>query len=270
MSPANKVPAELTFVGTATTLLSVGPFTVLTDPNFLHRGERAYLGYGLWSKRLTEPALTPEQLPPVDVIVLSHLHGDHWDSRSRRELSHDLPVVTTPHAARRLRTRQGFAAAVGLRTWQQHALTKDGYALTITSAPAEHSTSPVIRTLLPPVMGSVLEAADQDGRVVRRIYISGDTMVFGGLDAIAERHGPVDAAVLHVGGTTLPGGFVVTMTGADAVECLRRIRPRMAIPVHYDDYGVFKSGLDDVRRATEGAGLGVEMRYVRRGETTAL
>jgi short subunit dehydrogenase len=60
---------------------------------------------------------------------------------------------------------------------------------------------------------------------------------YGGLDAIAERHGPVDAAVVHVGGTTLPGGFVVTMTGADAVECLRWIRPRMAVPAHYDDYG---------------------------------
>jgi L-ascorbate metabolism protein UlaG (beta-lactamase superfamily) len=93
---------------------------------------------------------------------------------------------------------------------------------------------------------------------------------YGGLDAIAERHGPVDAAVVHVGGTTLPGGFVVTMTGADAVECLRRIRPRMAVPVHYDDYGVFKSGLEDVRKAAEGAGLGVEMRYVRRGESTPL
>jgi L-ascorbate metabolism protein UlaG (beta-lactamase superfamily) len=178
--------------------------------------------------------------------------------------------VTTPHAARRLRSRQRFAAAVGLPTWQQHSLTKDGCTLKITAVPAEHSASPVIRTLLPPVMGSVLEAADQDGQLIRRIYISGDTMVFGGLDAIAERHGPVDAAVVHVGGTTLPGGFVVTMTGADAVECLRRIRPRMAVPVHYDDYGVFKSGLEDVRKAAEGARLGVEMRYVRRGESTPL
>ena len=233
------MPAELTFIRTATTLLEIGPFMILTDPNFLHRGERAYLGYGLWSKRLTEPALTPAQLPPVDVIVLSHLHGDHWDRRSRHELSHDLPVVTTPHAARRLRSRQRFAAAVGLPTWQQHSLAKDGCTLKITAVPAEHSASPVIRTLLPPVMGSVLEAADQDGQLIRRIYISGDTMVFGGLDAIAERHGPVDAAVVHLSGTTLPGGFVVTMTGTDA-------------------------------EAAEGAGLGVEMRYVRRGESTPL
>ena len=49
--------AELTFIGTATTLLRLGPFTVLTDPNFLHRGQWAYLGKGLVSRRVTEPAL---------------------------------------------------------------------------------------------------------------------------------------------------------------------------------------------------------------------
>ncbi len=76
--------------------------------------------------------------------------------------------------------------------------------------------------------------------------------------------------MVHVGGTTLPGGFVVTMIGAEAVECLQRIRPRVAVPVHYDDYGVFKSGLDDVRKAVGSAGREVEMRYVRRGESTAL
>ena len=56
-SPADDV--TLTFGGNATTLLRLGPFTLLTDPNFLHRGQRAYLGKGLWTKRLTEPALQP-------------------------------------------------------------------------------------------------------------------------------------------------------------------------------------------------------------------
>src|SRR4051812_32246282 len=53
---------SLTFVGTATTVLRLGSFTVLTDPNFLHKGQRVYLGYGLSSKRLTEPAMQPEDL----------------------------------------------------------------------------------------------------------------------------------------------------------------------------------------------------------------
>ena len=47
----------LTFVGNATVLLRYGDLTVLTDPNFLHRGQHAYLGYGLVSARRHDPAL---------------------------------------------------------------------------------------------------------------------------------------------------------------------------------------------------------------------
>ena len=47
---------ELRFIGTATVLLRCDGFTVLTDPNFLHQGQHAKLGYGLRSRRLTEPA----------------------------------------------------------------------------------------------------------------------------------------------------------------------------------------------------------------------
>ena len=148
-------PRTLTFGGTATTLLRLGPFTLLTDPNFLHRGQRVYLGKGLWSKRLTEPAITPDTLPELDAVVLSHLHGDHFDRIARRELDRSLPVFTTPAAARTL-GRWGFGAAEGLRTWDSVELTRGDWTLRITSAPGEHGPG-VVRRVMPPVMGSVLE-----------------------------------------------------------------------------------------------------------------
>lgn len=46
----------LHFIGTATTLIRYAGFTVLTDPNFLHRGERVYLGKGRCTTRRTDPA----------------------------------------------------------------------------------------------------------------------------------------------------------------------------------------------------------------------
>jgi hypothetical protein len=61
----------ITFIGTATTIVRLGSFTVLTDPNFLHHGQRAYLGKGLWSRRLTEPAMQPADLPALNAVVLS-------------------------------------------------------------------------------------------------------------------------------------------------------------------------------------------------------
>lgn len=63
--------ASLTFIGNATALLRLGPFTLLTDPDFLHAGQRAYLGNGLWSKRLPGADLVgllqPSRVVPVDV-----------------------------------------------------------------------------------------------------------------------------------------------------------------------------------------------------------
>jgi len=51
------------FIGTATVLIRYGDMTILTDPNFLHKGGRVPLGYGLSAERLTEPAINIENLP---------------------------------------------------------------------------------------------------------------------------------------------------------------------------------------------------------------
>src|SRR5512139_2752389 len=87
------------FAGTATTLIRCGGFTLLTDPNFLHAGDHVHLGYGLTSARRTNPAIEIEALPPLDLCVLSHMHGDHWDRVAEEKLPKTLPIVTTPHAA---------------------------------------------------------------------------------------------------------------------------------------------------------------------------
>ena len=89
----------MTFGGTATMLLRIGAFTLLTDPNFLHRGQRARLGYGLRAKRLTEPALQPTSCRRSTGSCCSHMHGDHWDRIATRSLPKETPVVTTTEAA---------------------------------------------------------------------------------------------------------------------------------------------------------------------------
>src|SRR3954449_1829379 len=100
-SPADGVNAtgSVFFVGTATVILRCGGFTILTDPNFLHAGDHVHLGYGLTSERLTEPAIDIDELPPIDFVVLSHYHGDHFDRIAEERLAKDPPIVTTKHAA---------------------------------------------------------------------------------------------------------------------------------------------------------------------------
>ena len=75
------------FVGNATVVIRYAGFTILTDPNFLHAGDHVHLGYGLTSVRTTEPAVEMEDLPPLDFVLLSHLHGDHFDRVAERKLN---------------------------------------------------------------------------------------------------------------------------------------------------------------------------------------
>ena len=257
---------SLEFVGTATAILRLGPFVLLTDPNFLHQGQRAYLGKGLFSKRLTEPSLQPADLPDLDAVLLSHLHGDHFDRIARRELPRHLPVLTTPAAARKLGS-WGFAATRAMRTWDSETLHHGEWQLRITAAPGVHGPG-LARHLMPPVMGSVLELCRSSG-VELRVYISGDTLFRPWLAEVLERTGPIDAAVLHLGGTRALG-LLVTMDAEQGTALAGLLQPSVTVPVHYDDYSVFRSPLDAFLRQCSEVGVPTEVRPVRRGETVSL
>jgi len=260
---------SLQFIGNATVLIRWGPFTVLTDPNFLHAGQRAHLGFGLTATRLKDPALDVTGLPPLDAVVLSHLHGDHWDRLATRHLDHGLPVLTTPHAARRLQGIHGFRRASGMQTWESQTLLKEGSTLRVTSLPGMHAPG-LIGTLLPPVMGSLLEFGDTSGEAEQRIYLTGDTLMYDGVREIARRCPDVHLAVVHLGGTRIPGGMMVTMDGEQGVELLETVMPRRAVPVHYDDYDRFTSGLSDFTTRASERGLEDRVTVVERGQTVDL
>ncbi|WP_448615136.1 MBL fold metallo-hydrolase [Modestobacter sp. URMC 112] len=256
----------LTFGGTATTLLRLGPFTLLTDPNFLHRGQWAHLGYGLRSRRLTDPALVPAQLPALDAVLLSHMHGDHWDRIATRTLPKDTPVVTTPEAAACLGER-GFTGTADLRPWQTHELTRGAHTLRITSVPGVHGPGPLAR-LLPQVMGSVLELV-RDGATRWRGYVSGDTLFRPALGELLERCGPLDVLVPHLGGTRV-AGVLVTMDSTQGADLVDLLKPQVTVPVHFDDYGLFRSPLGDFVAEVADRQLPGEVRTVGRGQTVSL
>jgi L-ascorbate metabolism protein UlaG (beta-lactamase superfamily) len=246
-------------------VLRLGPFRLLTDPNFLRRGRRVHLGYGLSARRRTDPACTIAELPRLDAVLLSHLHGDHFDRVARRDLPRDPPVLTTPHAARRLR-RWGFDAA-GLDTWQQRELSDGEQRLRLTAVPARHG--PVgFHRLLPPVMGSVLDLYTGDVRT-SRIYITGDTLDVPQLAAIRERFDDIDAMIVHLGGTRVLG-VLVTLDDQQGADLVERISPRSVVPVHHDDYGVFRSPLSAFVAEMRRRGLAGRLRIPAPGDTVTL
>jgi len=201
------------FVGNATTLIRYADFTILTDPNFLHRGQFARLGYGLRSRRLTNP---------------------------------------------------GFATEA-LARWQSVRFDKGDVTLRITAMPGRHGPA-LFSRLLPDVMGSLLDFETRGGARLLRLYITGDTLVHDRLAEIRTRYDDIDLALLHLGGTRVLG-VLVTMDAAQGVELMRIVQPRRAIPIHYDDYTVFKSPLAEFQQAAQRAGLGARLHYLAHGES---
>jgi L-ascorbate metabolism protein UlaG (beta-lactamase superfamily) len=105
--------------------------------------------------------------------------------------------------------------------------------------------------------------------VRRRVYLSGDTLTGDHLDEIARRHPDIDVAVMHLGGTRVLF-HTVTMDDVQGLDLLRRVRPATAIPVHHDDYGVFRSPLSDFLARVRAAGLEESVRTVSRGQSVPL
>lgn len=252
------------FIGTATVLIRYAGFTILTDPNFLHRGDHVHLGYGLRSVRQTNPAVEFEDLPPLDFVLLSHMHGDHFDRVVERKLNKALPIITTRHAVAYLKKRD-FTSAHALRTWETLAIEKGEARLRLTAMPGTHAPGP-LGAALPPVMGSMLEFQNPENETRLRLYISGDTLIHERLREIPRRYPEVDLALLHLGGTRVLG-VMVTMDAEQGIEAMRIIDPRTAIPIHYNDYEVFKSPLEDFKHAVVAAGLEERVRYLSHGDT---
>jgi L-ascorbate metabolism protein UlaG (beta-lactamase superfamily) len=243
-----------THVGTATVLLEIDGVTLLTDPVFAGPCA-AHFGWGMRSRHLEHPALSLADLPPIDLVLLSHdHHADNFDELGREAVAKATTTLTTVAAGRRL----GTPKALGLRPWESH---RHG-ALTITATPARHGP-PLSLPLVGPVVGFVIEAPSGV------IYVSGDTVAFAGIEEVARRF-RVDTAFLHLGGAGYLG-LRFTMDAREGAWAARTLNARQVIPIHYDGWTHFEDpGPENLRVELERAGLGDCLRILEKGARTML
>lgn len=233
---------RITHIGGPTTLIEVGGWRLLTDPTFDPPGQKYNFGWGTSSRKLAGPAIAAADLPPIDVVLLTHEHhGDNLDITGRELLHAAGVVVTTSSGAHRL-----GGPARGLEPWQTTTLDAPGRpTIEVTATPCRHGP-PFSHPLAGDVIGFALR---WDGQENGALWISGDTVLYDGVREVAARL-QIDTAILHLGGVQFPvtGPVRYSMTAKDAIELCSLIRPGTAIPVHYEGWKHFRQGREAIER----------------------
>jgi len=238
------MPADvrLTHIGGPTVLIEAAGWRLLTDPTFDPAGRVYAFGWGTSSRKLTDPAMEAGALGPIDAVLLTHdHHGDNLDGAGRALLPSAGTVVTTVSGARRL-----GGGARGLAPWGTTTLEGAGRpSIEVTATPCRHGP-PLSRPIVGDVVGFALR---WEGQRHGALWISGDTVLYGGVRQVAGRI-PVGLALLHLGGVRFPvtGPLRYTMTARDAVELLGAVRPHTAVPVHYEGWKHFQQPRPDIER----------------------
>ncbi|KAK5998812.1 hypothetical protein PT974_01195 [Cladobotryum mycophilum] len=294
----NDENAQIYFIGNATTVIEWRGIRILTDPNFLHAGDHVHLGPGITAQRRTNPAVDLEDMPPIDVILLSHYHEDHFDKLVENSLNRNFPIISTPHAKKNLSSDEikdePFHAVTALDFFESiffdiHSGDPGSHGqpvIKVTAMPGKHKPEGIAYEDLPipPTNGWLLEFgylpdASETGtgtgtvtvKTGYRVYISGDTLFVDELKEIPKRlkDDKIDLMLVHLGGTTVPGptGMVmVTMDAKQGLQLVQLIKPKLTLPIHYDDYDAFLSPLSDFKAEMQKAGLDNQVVYLDRGE----
>ncbi|MDX7950461.1 MBL fold metallo-hydrolase [Lichenihabitans sp. Uapishka_5] len=227
--------AAFTFIGHSTYLIQLPGVRLLTDPVFSERvSPFSFVG----PKRVRRPGLSLAEVPPVDVILLSHNHYDHMDLASLRALAErDSPTIVTGLGNGRYLERRGIGPVIELDWWERRELRPD---LAITYVPAQHWSSRWAldrRRML--WGGHWVEAAGG------RLYFAGDTGYFPGFTQIRDRLGTPDAAILPIGAYE-PRWFMRTqhMDPADAVQAHVELGAGLSLAAHWGTFQLTDEGIE--------------------------
>ncbi|WP_341702875.1 MBL fold metallo-hydrolase [Ferrovibrio sp.] len=180
---------RLTWLGHVAFLMRIGGATILTDPYLSANAGPGRLG----PRRYVPPALAVHELPPVDLLLVSHNHYDHLDARTIAALpGKERMQVVVPLGLGAFFRRFGYARVAEL-DWYD-SLDHDG--VTVTATPAVHFSRRGLRDTNRSLWAGFAVTAKHDGR---RLFFSGDTAHGPVFREIGARIGPVDLALVGIG-----------------------------------------------------------------------
>jgi L-ascorbate metabolism protein UlaG (beta-lactamase superfamily) len=259
--PQLVMPHELgvTFIGHSSFLVQTAGQNLLFDPVF-----STWL---ILLRRQRRPGVRVRDLPPIDVVLLSHAHMDHLDRsslrrvvRATRRCTGRAPVVVVPSDVADVVRRLGFSQVIELAWWERYVAGR----LAITHTPAKHWGTRWITDGHRGYGGYLVEGG------ARRLYYSGDTGYFTGFHEIGARVRP-EVALLPIGAYTPDSYRSVHMSPEDALRAFADLGAERMVPMHYGTFWLSEEPLDEplprLLASAERLGVSERIAVIREGET---
>lgn len=205
----------LDFIGHSAVVVELDGVRLLTDPV-----TRARVG----PLRRVEPVPARERVRDIDAVLISHLHWDHLDVPSLRDLGRDLPIFVPAGSGDWMRGA-GFEDVREIAVGGEATIG----SVVVRAVPAVHSGyRPPLGPTAPP-LGYVIRGS-------RTVYFAGDTDLFDGMGELVGADESIDMALIPVWGWGPTLGRGLHLDPYRAAQALRLIRPRAAVPIHWGTY----------------------------------
>ena len=252
----------VTFIGHSSFLLQMDGRKVLIDPVFAKRL--------VVLRRQRRPGLLVEELPPIDLVLLTHAHMDHLDVsslrrviRATRRLTGPPPKVVVPKGVEDLVSTLGFSQVYGLAWWEQI----DIQGLHVTMTPCRHWGARMFRDTHRGYGGYVIEGTDHS------VYHSGDTAYFDGFSEIGARLKP-QVALLPIGAYFPDSYRTVHTSPEEAVRAFLELGADKMVPMHYGTFRLGREPMDEplqrLKAEATRIGMNGKLKILEEGETMHL
>lgn len=213
----------ITWIGHASFLLQFTDLNVLIDPNFAN--------WLFLLKRIKRSGLKLEHLPPIDLLLLTHAHFDHFHKPTLRRLPY-TKLALMPWGMADLARHLGFGRVVELEWWE--SFSHLNWRVTLT--PCKHWGARILRDHHRGYGGFLLEHQG------RRIYHAGDSAYFDGFKEIGKVFAP-EIALLPIGAYHPESFRHVHMGPDEAIKVFKDLRAQWLVPMHY---GTFRLSFEDL------------------------
>ncbi len=241
----------VTWLGHAGFFAQVGGVNIAIDPN-----------WALWHgpvKRVRHPSVWANDLPHIDLVLVTHAHYDHLHLPSLRKLAAAQPIIV-PEGVGKVVKNCGFGHIVELKTWQS-ATFKD---LRITLTPARHWGARMIHDTHRQFGGYLIKSPQ------RCLFHCGDSAMFDGFQEIGKR-ASIDLALMPIGAYDAPSGRQVHMNPEEALDAFQMMGAQSMVPMHHDTFPLGGEPMHEpaerLMKAARERGLEQRVRLLCEGES---